>query len=102
MVRKNDQLHSPHPFFIMAPQPSSPNPELSRRPGGRGVSKVRWLTQTVLAIGLASLCSDIGHEMATAALPAFLASLGAASAVLGLIEGLADGLSSITKLLSGL
>ena len=40
--------------------------------------------------------------MATAALPALLASLGASSAALGLIEGLSDGLSSFAKLYSGL
>jgi MFS family permease len=40
--------------------------------------------------------------MATAALPALLATLGAGSASLGLIEGLADGLSSFVKLYSGL
>jgi sugar phosphate permease len=62
----------------------------------------RWLNSTVLGIGLASLCSDIGHEMATTAMPALLATLGASSALLGLIEGLADGLSSFAKLISGL
>lgn len=61
-----------------------------------------WLNSTVLGIGLASLFSDVGHEMATAAMPALLATLGAGPAVLGLIEGLADGLSSFAKLLSGL
>ena len=65
-------------------------------------SHAGWLNRTVLAIGLASLFSDIGHEMATAAMPALLASFGAAPAVLGLIEGLADGLSSFAKLYSGL
>jgi MFS family permease len=55
----------------------------------------------VLGIGLASLFSDVGHEMATTAMPALLASLGAGSAILGLIEGTADGLSSFAKLLSG-
>ncbi|HUE15453.1 MAG TPA: MFS transporter [Planctomycetaceae bacterium] len=64
--------------------------------------RTRWLNATVLGIGLASLCSDAGHEMATAALPAFLATLGAGSAALGLIEGLSDGLSSFVKLFSGL
>jgi len=64
--------------------------------------RVRWLNATVLGIGLASLCSDVGHEMATTAMPAFLATLGAGSALLGLIEGLADGSSSFAKLLSGL
>jgi MFS family permease len=61
----------------------------------------RWLNRTVLGIGLASLFSDVGHEMATAAMPALLASLGASSATLGLIEGVSDGLSSFAKLASG-
>jgi MFS family permease len=39
--------------------------------------------------------------MATTVLPAFLALLGGHSALLGLIEGAADGLSSFAKLLSG-
>src|SRR5438477_8908026 len=62
----------------------------------------RWLNATVLGIGLASLCSDVGHEMATTAMPALLALVGAGPAILGLIEGLADGVSSFAKLLSGL
>ena len=61
-----------------------------------------WLNSTVLGIGLASLFSDVGHEMATAAMPILLATLGASPAALGIIEGLADGLSSFAKLLSGL
>jgi MFS family permease len=60
------------------------------------------LNSTVLGIGFASLFSDVGHEMATTAMPALLASVGASSAMLGLIEGLADSLSSFAKLLSGL
>lgn len=61
-----------------------------------------WLNRTVLGIGLASLFSDIGHEMATTAMPLLLAAIGANAAILGLIEGLADGVSSFAKLLSGL
>ena len=64
--------------------------------------RFRWVNSTVLGIGLASLCSDVGHEMATTAMPALLASLGATSAALGLIEGFADGFSSFAKLFSGL
>ncbi|HVU37249.1 MAG TPA: MFS transporter [Opitutales bacterium] len=60
-----------------------------------------WLNATVLGIGLASLLSDWSHETATAVLPAFLASVGAAAAWVGLIEGAADGLSSFAKLASG-
>jgi predicted MFS family arabinose efflux permease len=75
------------------PTGSSPAPAAKR---------AGWLNRTVFGIGLASLLSDVGHEMATAAMPILLASLGASSAALGLIEGLADGLSSFVKLFSGL
>ena len=69
-------------------------------PGG-SQPKFRWLNRTVLGIALASLFSDWAHETATTVLPAFLASLGAAAAWLGLIEGFSDGLSSLAKLGSG-
>ncbi len=62
----------------------------------------RWLNRTVLGIGLASLFSDVGHEMATTAMPALLAALGSSSLLLGLIEGVSDGASSFAKLYSGL
>jgi MFS family permease len=64
-------------------------------------SRARWLNRTVLGIGLASLLSDWSHEIATTILPAFLASLGAAAVWLGVIEGVADGLSSFAKMASG-
>ncbi len=73
----------------------------SRGNEGRGAGRVRWLNGTVLGIGLASLLSDWSHETATTLLPAFLASMGVAAAWLGVIEGTADGLSSIGKLGSG-
>ena len=61
-----------------------------------------WLTRTVLGIGLASLFSDLSHEMATAILPLFMAQhVGASAFALGLIEGLSDGLASFFKLLGG-
>ena len=60
-----------------------------------------WLNRTVLGIALASLFSDWSHEIATAVLPAFLGSLGAGAAWLGIIEGVSDGLSSFAKLGSG-
>jgi MFS family permease len=60
-----------------------------------------WLTRTVLGVGLTSLFSDWSHEIATAILPAFLAAIGAGPAWLGAIEGIADGLSSFTKLSAG-
>ena len=63
--------------------------------------KSRWLNRTVLGVGLASLFSDWSHEIATAVLPTFLASLGVAAVWLGIIEGVADGLSSFAKMASG-
>ncbi|HKI68630.1 MAG TPA: MFS transporter, partial [Verrucomicrobiae bacterium] len=54
-----------------------------------------------LGIGLASLFSDWSHEIATTILPAFLATMGAAAMWLGIIEGVADGLSSFAKMASG-
>jgi len=39
----------------------------------------RWLTRTVLGIGLALFFSDWSHEIATAVLPTFLATMGVAA-----------------------
>lgn len=61
----------------------------------------RWLNRTVVGVGLASLFSDWSHEIATTVMPAFLATMGVAAAWLGLIEGVADGVSSVVKLASG-
>jgi MFS family permease len=61
----------------------------------------RWLNRTVLGIGLASLLSDWSHEIATAIMPAFLATMGAAAVWLGIIEGVSDGLASFAKMGSG-
>jgi MFS family permease len=60
-----------------------------------------WLNRTTLGISLASRFSDVSHEQATAVLPAFLVALGAGPAVLGWIEGSADGLSALAKLWGG-
>lgn len=61
-----------------------------------------WLTRGVVGIGTASFLSDLGHEVPTALLPRFLTqTLGASAAVLGVIEGLADGLAGLTRLVGG-
>jgi len=52
-------------------------------------------------MGWAAFFSDFSHEMATAILPAFLASIGGSAALLGLIEGLADASTSLMKIGSG-
>jgi len=66
-------------------------------PGGR----TAWLNRSTLGIALASLFSDVAHELGTAVLPAVLIGLGAGPAALGLIEGSADGLSTLAKLWGG-
>lgn len=66
-----------------------------------GLKRSSWLNGTVLGIGLASLLSDLSHETVTSLLPGLLATLGAAAAALGTIEGVADGLSSVAKLYGG-
>jgi MFS family permease len=79
------------------------NPPQSRnqqQPTGSAL-RTRWLNRTVFGIGLASLLSDWSHEVATAVMPAFLATMGAAAAWLGIIEGVSDGLSSFAKMGSG-
>lgn len=45
-----------------------------------------------------SLFSDMGHELATAVLPLFLATFGGGALALGVIEGFSDAGSSILKL----
>ena len=70
-------------------------------PPSRPRGNTHWVNRTTLGIGLASLFSDWSHEIATTVMPAFLASLGVAAAWLGLIEGVADGLSSFAKMASG-
>ena len=62
----------------------------------------KWLTPGARAIGIASFFSDAGHEIPTALLPTFLTvTLGAPASALGLIEGIADGVSGIAKLAGG-
>ncbi|MDR5682873.1 MAG: MFS transporter [Armatimonadota bacterium] len=61
----------------------------------------RRLGPGVIAIGLASLLSDLGHETATAVLPLFLMAIGGSPLTLGLVEGVADFASSAAKLWAG-
>ena len=61
----------------------------------------KWLNRNVLGMGLTSLLSDLSHESATAVLPAFLRTIGASATALGVIEGVADAVSSFVKLGTG-
>lgn len=80
-----DPTQSAAPPQVQVVQPESPG----------------WLNRNILGMGLTSFLSDLGHEAATAILPLFLASIGASPAALGVIEGVADAISSFVKLGAG-
>ena len=58
-------------------------------------------TRNIYVFGATSFLNDTATEMAYWVLPAFLASLGAGPAQLGLIEGAAESVASFAKLFSG-
>jgi MFS family permease len=72
--------------------------ELDLEPAEAGES---WLNRNVIGMGVSSLFSDWGHEMATAILPLFIVTIGASPAALGVIEGASDGAATFAKLAGG-
>src|SRR5262245_37159147 len=58
-------------------------------------------TRNTIAFGATSFLNDTASEMAYWVLPAFLASIGAGPAQLGIIEGIAESVASLAKLFSG-
>src|SRR5262249_25081103 len=74
-------------------EPAAPVPPASGR---------SWLSATVLGVVLATFLSDFSHEACTAVLPLYLAFIHLGPASLGLIEGLADFLVSLSKLAGGI
>ncbi len=77
-------------------EPTRPDePERSSAP------RPAWIGRTVVGIVAATFFSDFSHEMGTAVLPLYLAAVGFGPASLGIIEGLADFLVSISKLGGG-
>src|SRR2546426_12420043 len=64
--------------------------------------RYRQLPRNVFAIGLVSLLNDASSEIIYPLLPVFLSvTLGASPAVIGLIEGAAESVSSLLKLFAG-
>jgi len=67
-----------------------------------GVSPPKKMPRAVLVLGLASLLNDIASEMVFPLLPMFVVTvLGGTRASLGIIEGAADSLASLLKLVAG-
>ena len=59
------------------------------------------LNPVVKATGFVSFFTDMGSEIIYPILPIFLRQLGASRAMIGSIEGLAEGLPAVIKLFSG-
>jgi len=76
---------------------------LAARPGTSGLwRRYRRLPGNVLAISLVSLLNDASSEIIYPLLPVFLSlTLGASPGIIGLIEGTAESISSLLKLLAG-
>jgi len=73
-----------------SPSPDAPPP-----------SSRSWINRSIVGIILATFFSDVSHEIATAVLPLFLATVGLGPAALGMIEGASDLLFSLSKLGGG-
>jgi MFS family permease len=59
------------------------------------------LPRAVIALGVVSLLTDVSSEMIYPLLPAFLVTLGAGGAFVGLVDGLAETVAAFLKLGSG-
>lgn len=66
-----------------------------------GVTRRARLPATVIALGVTSFFTDVASEAVFPLLPGFLALLGAGPTFLGLLEGVADAVSSWLKYQSG-
>jgi MFS family permease len=72
-----------------------------RKTETRPLPSDRPTPRNVYAFGLTSFLNDTASEMAYWVLPAFLSSIGAGPAQLGIIEGIAESVASFAKLFSG-
>ncbi len=62
---------------------------------------LKGLGPNVVALGFASFFTDFGAELVVPLLPGFLRSMGATTQTLGWIEGIADSLASVFRVVSG-
>src|SRR6266705_2919045 len=62
----------------------------------------RWLTHNLKVVSGVSFLQDAASELLYPILPIFLTvTLGAPAVVVGLVEGLAEGAASVTKVVAG-
>ena len=76
--------------------------EPAARPGDRVVARRPWLTRNLLVLSGVSLAQDAASEMVYPLLPVLLATMvGSPAVALGLIEGVAEGVSALVKYIAG-
>jgi MFS family permease len=64
--------------------------------------RIRGVTRNVVVLGLVSFFTDVASEMLYPVIPLFLVTtLGASPALLGMIDGIAEGVSSVLRWLAG-
>src|SRR2546421_7278306 len=59
------------------------------------------LPRNVVVFGIVSLLADVSSDMVMPLLPAFVVTLGAGAAYIGVIEGAAEGTAALLKYVSG-
>ena len=70
--------------------------------GGARASLLRGITRNVVVLGLVSLLTDVSSELLVYVIPLFLANvLAATPTVIGIVEGIAEGVAAFVKLGSG-
>src|SRR6478752_10243686 len=68
----------------------------------RAVNNSSWLTRNVLVLSVVSVLQDTASELLYPLLPIYLTTvLGAPPAVVGVVEGAAEGAAALTKLAAG-
>src|SRR5262252_1014485 len=76
--------------------PAKPSAKVS------AIGGLRLVPRTVIALGFVSLCMDTSSEIIHSLLPAFLATvIGANGLSIGIIEGVAEAATSISRIFSG-
>jgi len=80
----------------------SRTPADAAAPAATARPPARALPPTVVGLGFVSLFTDVSSEAIFPLLPAFLTTLGASNAFIGLIEGTADLVASVLKYLTGI
>lgn len=101
-ITGNDEITSPYYKIKDGQRQDSGNKKLGDNQLKEQIPTTgKWLNRNIFGFGLTSFLSDFCHEMATAVLPQFIQAIGDSAATLGMIEGVADAVSSFSKMGAG-